>query len=275
MSDSRTSWSACDHLGDARGQAVVVAEADLGGRDGVVLVDHRNAAEAEQRGQGGARVEVAAAVLGVVQRQQQLGGGEALRGQRLAPGLRQADLADGGGGLLLLQPQARLRAGRARGGPARWRPRRPRSPRRRARAARRCRRRRRRARRCGARPRPGPPPARCRSSRPGAGRRRARGHARMPSRAGGGGEGAVMAAPPPASPARGGRVATHPAAASIIAAVPQHLRHALAGHAGHQHDRPPGCLRQRRPRAPRPRAGVIASALFSPISSGLSARPPP
>ena len=81
------------HLGDARGQPVVVAEADFGGGDGVVLVDHRDAAEAEQRAQRGARVEVAAAVLGVVQRQQQLRGGEALGRQRLAPGLRQADLA--------------------------------------------------------------------------------------------------------------------------------------------------------------------------------------
>ena len=66
------------HLGDARGQAVVVAEADLGGGDGVVLVDHRDAAERQQRVQRGAGVEVAAAVLGVVQRQQQLRRGQAL-----------------------------------------------------------------------------------------------------------------------------------------------------------------------------------------------------
>ena len=96
------------HLGDARGEAVVVAEADLRGRHGVVLVDHRDAAEAEQGVQCGARVEVAAAILGVVQRQQQLRGGQALGGQRLAPGLRQADLADRGGGLLFLQPEAAL-----------------------------------------------------------------------------------------------------------------------------------------------------------------------
>ncbi len=97
------------HLGDARGQAVIVAEADFGGGDRVVLVDHRDAAEAEQRVQRGAGVQVAAAVLGVVQRQQQLRGGQAVGGQRLGPGLGQADLADRGGGLLFLQPQPRLR----------------------------------------------------------------------------------------------------------------------------------------------------------------------
>ena len=139
------------HLGDARGQAVVVAEADFGGRDGVVLVDHRDAAERQQRVQRGAGVEVAAAVLGVVQRQQQLRGGQAGGRQRLAPGLGQADLADRGGGLLLLQPQALAGQAAACGGPARWRRRRPRSPRRRARAGRRCRRRCRPARRCAAR----------------------------------------------------------------------------------------------------------------------------
>ncbi len=96
------------HLGDPRREAIVVAETDLGGRHGVVLVDHRNAAETEQRVQGGARVEVAAAVLGVVQRQQQLRGGQALGGERLAPGLGQADLADSGGGLLLFQAEPSL-----------------------------------------------------------------------------------------------------------------------------------------------------------------------
>ena len=91
------------HFGNTRRKAVVVAETDFGGRHGVVLVDHGDAAEAEQRVQGSTGVEVAAAVLGVVERQQKLRGGEALGGERLAPGLRQADLADRGGGLLLLK----------------------------------------------------------------------------------------------------------------------------------------------------------------------------
>ena len=163
------------HFGDARGKAVIVAETDFRGRDGVVLVDHRDAAEAQQRVQRGARVEVAAAVLGVVERQQQLRGGEVLRRQRLAPGLRQPDLPDRGGRLLFLQPQPALLQPERRGAPGRWRRRRPRSRPRRARAARRCRRRRHPATRCAARPRPDRPPARCRSSRRGAGRRRGRG----------------------------------------------------------------------------------------------------
>jgi hypothetical protein len=34
------------HLRDTGGEAVIVAEADFGGGDGVVLVNHRNAAQA-------------------------------------------------------------------------------------------------------------------------------------------------------------------------------------------------------------------------------------
>ena len=33
------------HLGHARGESIIVTEADLGSRHGVVLVDHRDAAE--------------------------------------------------------------------------------------------------------------------------------------------------------------------------------------------------------------------------------------
>ena len=68
------------HLGDARGETIVVTEADLGGRHGVVLVDHRDAADGEQRVERGARVEIAAAVFGVVERQQQLRRSEARGG---------------------------------------------------------------------------------------------------------------------------------------------------------------------------------------------------
>ncbi len=94
-----------DHLRHARGQAVVVAEADLGGGDGVVLVDDGDAAEAQQRRDGGARIEVAPAVLGILEGEQQLGGVQPVAGQCLLPGAGQADLADRGGGLLFLQPQ--------------------------------------------------------------------------------------------------------------------------------------------------------------------------
>ena len=55
------------HGGDARGEAVVVAVADFVGGDGVVLVDHRHRAPFQQLVDGGARVEIAAALLGVLQ----------------------------------------------------------------------------------------------------------------------------------------------------------------------------------------------------------------
>ena len=47
-----------DQVGDERGQAVVVAEADLVVGDGVVLVDDRHHAEVEQPAEGAAGVQV-------------------------------------------------------------------------------------------------------------------------------------------------------------------------------------------------------------------------
>ena len=91
------------HGGDARGEPVVVAVADLGGRDRVVLVDHRHAAPFQQLGDGRARVEIAAALFGVAERDQHLAGGDAVRAERLRPGARQRDLADRGGGLAVLE----------------------------------------------------------------------------------------------------------------------------------------------------------------------------
>ena len=60
---------------DERGEAVVVAEAYLGGGHRVVLVDDGDAAEFQQGAEGGAGVEVAAAVLAVLQGEQELGVG--------------------------------------------------------------------------------------------------------------------------------------------------------------------------------------------------------
>ncbi len=97
-----------DHGGDARRQPVVVAVADLGRRDRVVLVDHGNGLEIEQRLDGVTRVEVAAALLGVAERQQDLRGYEPAGPRQLLVGMRQADLPDGGGGLALLQLQRAL-----------------------------------------------------------------------------------------------------------------------------------------------------------------------
>ena len=100
MSDSSTSVSAPIIAATRARQPVVVAEADLGGRHGVVLVDHRHRAQRQQRARGGARVEIAAALLGVVERQQHLRRRDAVARQRVGIGLGQADLPGRGGGLL-------------------------------------------------------------------------------------------------------------------------------------------------------------------------------
>ena len=94
-----------DHLGHAGGQPVVVAEADFRRGHRVVLVDDRHGAELQQGVDGVAGVEVAAALFGVVQRQQDLRHGHVVAGQRFLIGMGKPDLAGGGGGLFLFQPQ--------------------------------------------------------------------------------------------------------------------------------------------------------------------------
>jgi hypothetical protein len=86
-----------------RGEPVVVAVADLVGRHGVVLVDDRHDAEAEQHLEGAAGVEVAPAVLAVLEGEQHLRGGDAVGGEHGLVGLGEPDLADRGGGLALLE----------------------------------------------------------------------------------------------------------------------------------------------------------------------------
>ena len=54
------------HGGDPRGEPVVVAVADLAGGDGVVLVDDRDRAHRDEPAKRRARVEIAAALLGVL-----------------------------------------------------------------------------------------------------------------------------------------------------------------------------------------------------------------
>ena len=98
-----------DHLRDPRGQPVVVAVANLCRRDGVVLVDHGNRAEAQQRAEGIAGIQIAPALLGVAERQQNLRHAQPMQLQRILPGVRQADLADGRRGLLLFQLEPRRR----------------------------------------------------------------------------------------------------------------------------------------------------------------------
>ncbi len=93
------------HGGDAGGEPVVVAIANLGGGDGVVLVDHRHGAQIEQAAERGAGVEITAALFRVGQGQQDLAGGERVMAERLGPGAGQRDLSDRGGGLALLEAQ--------------------------------------------------------------------------------------------------------------------------------------------------------------------------
>ena len=93
------------HGGDARRQAIVVAVADLAGRDGVVLVDDGDGAEPEERADGRAGIEVAPPLLGVAEGEQDLPGGEAVALQRLGIGAGERDLPDRGGRLALLETQ--------------------------------------------------------------------------------------------------------------------------------------------------------------------------
>ncbi len=97
------------HLRDPRGQAVVVAVADLSRRYRVILVDYRYRAQAQERFERGACVQVAGALLAVFQGQQYLSHRDLVRLEQLLIGMRQADLSDRSGGLTLLQAQ---RAGR-------------------------------------------------------------------------------------------------------------------------------------------------------------------
>ena len=79
MSLSRMSASAPTSCADERGEPVVVAEADLVGRDGVVLVDDREDAQAEQPLHRAARVRAVHRVLEVARGQQHLAGDDAER----------------------------------------------------------------------------------------------------------------------------------------------------------------------------------------------------
>ncbi len=68
-------------LADPGGEPVVVAEADFLGRDAVILVDHRHDAEREQPAERGRGVEIAAAILEIVERDEDL----RCRGEPSAP----------------------------------------------------------------------------------------------------------------------------------------------------------------------------------------------
>ena len=87
------------HLG---GEEVVVAEGDLVGRRRVVLVDDRDDPPVEQLAQRAARVDVVRARAHVEERQEHLRRGQAAVAQQLVVDAVELALADGAGGLQVL-----------------------------------------------------------------------------------------------------------------------------------------------------------------------------
>jgi hypothetical protein len=85
---------------DQRGQPVVVADADLVGGHGVVLVHHRQHVQAQQPLQGALRVAVVGPADHVVRGEQHLPDDLAVPSERLPVRPGQLQLPDGGGGLL-------------------------------------------------------------------------------------------------------------------------------------------------------------------------------
>ncbi|KAG0771825.1 hypothetical protein G6F22_016168 [Rhizopus arrhizus] len=107
-----------DQVGDQCAQRVVVAQPDLVRDDGVVFVDDRHHAQAQQREQRAASVEIAVAIGQVFVGQQDLRGAQAVLGECRFVGLAQAHLAYGrsrlqfvhdGGALAPTQPRHAFR----------------------------------------------------------------------------------------------------------------------------------------------------------------------
>ena len=91
------------HLGHSRRQPVIVAVTNFGGRHRVVFVDHRHRPQGQQGIEGTARIEVAAALLGIAQSQKNLRHGDRVGIQQLFVGVREPNLADRRSRLTLLQ----------------------------------------------------------------------------------------------------------------------------------------------------------------------------
>ncbi len=89
-----------DQVGDEGGEPVVVAEADLVGGDGVVLVDDGERAEGEQLVEGAVGVAVVGAAAGVVAGEQHLAHADAVPREGGGVAGDEQALADAGGGLL-------------------------------------------------------------------------------------------------------------------------------------------------------------------------------
>jgi hypothetical protein len=87
---------------DLRGEDVVVAEADLVGRGGVVLVDHGHYAPVDQLAQGSPGVQVLHASRDVEEREQDLRGLDAVLGEEVRVDVVERTLAHRRGRLQLL-----------------------------------------------------------------------------------------------------------------------------------------------------------------------------
>jgi hypothetical protein len=97
------------HGGNTGRQTVIVAIADFGGSDGIVLIDDRHGAHLQELADRRAGVEVTAPLFGITERQKDLSGNDLVRRQAFGPGAGQRDLANGRRCLAFLQLQ---RAGR-------------------------------------------------------------------------------------------------------------------------------------------------------------------
>ena len=87
-------------MGDQRGEPVVVPEPDLGGRDGVVLVDDRERTELQQLGEGLPRIAVVSAPHHVIDSEQDLPRHDPVPGELPLVVVGQQPLPDGSRRLL-------------------------------------------------------------------------------------------------------------------------------------------------------------------------------
>ncbi len=92
-----------DHLRHSGCQPVVVAIADFRGRHGIVLIDDRYGAEAQQGVERAAGVEVASPLLGIPQRQKDLRHRDFVHIQQLFISVCEPNLSYGRRGLAFLQ----------------------------------------------------------------------------------------------------------------------------------------------------------------------------
>ena len=93
------------HRRHARSQPVIIAIAQFGRRNRVVLVDHRHGVESDQGAQCFARIQIAAAFLGVFRRQQNLRHRQAMHVKGIDIGLAQTNLPRGRGRLAFFETQ--------------------------------------------------------------------------------------------------------------------------------------------------------------------------